>query len=131
MCEVLRKRTDLSYTGYKVAIPYKGHYYSAFSGIRYKKGKVPISKQVEKHTPTKFGNHDMVKYNQMMKGKTGVFTSWETAVIVQRALKNDFNCKFVILEMTISDLLYDAYMSSGLGTFNTVIGSNINSFKKL
>ena len=84
MCEIIGKYTkEKTFTGYKVVVEDKyGHYYSPFTGIRYKKGKISTSIKV-KHPNTitticenKYVNpnwrYNGINWNDGMIGMTGV-----------------------------------------------------------
>ena len=117
MCIII-KPYDLAetVTGYKVVIVDKyNHYYSPFTGIRYKKGNVIPPKNIMK-LKSKYRLHNQeVKVENRMHGYTGVFINHSDAYILLNTLRNlkydsnKYNIK--IIQMTITTDLTFAEMS--------------------
>lgn len=142
MCKIVDKFTDSeTATGYKVVIVDKyGKYYSPFTGIRYKIGKIPVPKIVisnnkygflQTQCNNKYINPNWktngIAWNAGMKNKTGILLNIKDAIRCCKNWDSPNDTKMAVLEMTISGDLYYATFADN----DTVIGNTIESFKKI
>ena len=118
------------FTGYKVVIVDKyNHYYSPFTGLRYKVGQVkPLD--VNNLKGKYYINDQQIEYNVGMTGYTGVIIDKNEA----KSILNLFNqlysdlFDYKIIKMTIIDDLKTAYMGRSdrkiiIGKFITAMSS--------
>ena len=140
MCDIIGKYVkEKTFTGYKIVVEDKyGHYYSPYSGIRYKKGKITVPGKLYKNSTNSAicGNkyvalhlkYNGIKWNDGMIGMTGVIIDKLSALIFYNRWKSGNTAiKYSVLEMTISGNLQYAQFSG----FSTIIGNEIVSFKKI
>jgi hypothetical protein len=135
MCKIFEPIEDKkSVTGYKIVITDKyGHHYSPYTGVRYKKGLIPIVKNKLSNALNDGSIFDILQpysmfYNKNYAGMTAVIISKYNAKIeLQRFRISSPLYNFTLLEMTLSgDLHYGEYSK-----MQTYIGRNIISFKKI
>ena len=131
MCYIVNKHKGIKpVTGYKVVIQVGKRYYSPFSGLQYKKGKVPIV-EYKRIRKSKHSIKGLV-WENLMRGRTGVILGKSKAVNYfhdqsNKQFSNPSNGKWAILEMTIKGSMWDAEFMDKL----TVIGKEIVSFRKI
>jgi hypothetical protein len=137
MCKILRsvQSNIKTVTGYKfVVVDKHGHYYSPYTGLRYKKGNVPIVKIPLQHSLAYRGViWDVLDtyyqfYNKDYKGLTGIIINKGEAIKELHHFEYIFpNDKFALLEMTLSGNLH---MGKYCNMY-TYVGNHIDSFKKI
>lgn len=132
MCQLLRPyELKKTYTGYKVAVQVGKQYFSPFTGVEYRKRKVPTSKPPN-------SSADRVKifclpsWNINYNGYTSVFgTEEEADRYVEDFFRIDIRQKlgqFVLLKITLSDSLHRSMPNSGR---YAVAGKRIDSCIKI
>ena len=138
MCQVDEKLEIKEATGYKVVVTDKyGHHYSPYTGIRYKKGPVSVlPKKMGKYCANDLGDYKAYMPGEWMSNSvqyknhlTAVFVDLRDAI---ELIKDDFlpnknyelpkNCKYNIIEMTVSGDLYGGKYSGDI-----ILGNVINS----
>lgn len=136
MCDLLGVFEGKSFKGYKIAVEIEGKFYSPFTGIEYKVGKVPTVKIPEISWTAWKPNKIMLNphWNKSYKGYTSLFRS---LVDAQLYYSNKLNYhthdgrvpkKVVYLEFEISKDLRYSEPEKGI---NTIAGKYINSIKKI
>lgn len=130
MCRISRNYTiaKKTYIGYKVVIVDKyGHYYSPFTGIRYKAG--PVQAKDIHSLKSKYIAGLPIDKSESMSGYTGVLTNLTDARKIFNYL-NEFNSsfKYKIITMKISTEL--KYGIMGICT-PVIVGKQIISIESL
>jgi len=138
MCHISRKSRRKIFSGYKIAIEYKGKYYSISTGIEYKSGPVPkLPSYYDAATSlNRFFNRfpietkhicsftDSTAHNSkmFMNNLTGLFVNISDAKSYFRNIyvKEKIDAKWVLLEITIDKNLHNGFYMDEI-----VLGSNI------
>jgi hypothetical protein len=126
MCNITGKSKRKTVTGYKVAYDANGLFYSPFTGVPYKVGKVITTDIILEESKHWYAIGRLLSmfddYEKLMIGKTAVFLTKKDAIKLQQQIDNS-----VILKMKLSGDLYDAEFKE----MKTVAGDNIETIERL
>jgi len=150
MCEVLYRSDEITFIGYKIVIKFEGKFYSAFTGIRYRRGPVPklpkfgiCEEKIEKFTDngTIMNTLGIVSggcHSELMaeNNLTAVYKTYREANEEIRQYqgkkrmyfrkKDDID--FVILEIELDGDLYEGRYNNNI---RVMLGNNIVNYKEI
>jgi hypothetical protein len=135
MCTITGKSKLKTATGYKFAIEENGEFYSVYTGINYKKGKVtPLTNKEIDNREQLFYPWSITGFQREYYGKTAVILNRGGAMSMGmgdfKNYKDTYpNAQFVLLEIKIKD---DDYLMEGeFCGFGCLMGGEILSIKKV
>ena len=130
MCTIIGKSKVKTATGYKVAIKTNGKYYSPYTLIEYKIGKVEkpdLKGRFKKEIPGNIFVEKMNGNTAIIKRKKDVLSYFKKSGDVKYFQRKYGDINFALLKIKLTKILYEGDFTS----YPTLIGSKILSIEEV